>query len=286
MNFVYLSTSLVPTAERAVEYFRDNHGIGSFRVEGEIGPELSYRPTLQALTSDHYYLCIEVSESPYPTIIEPVVLDCVTQGLPVKLYVAFPSDPMPADYKARTDRARAHGVGVLEVSPTRTQVIHPALPLSLAGLRPRPKKEFPARYRSALAGAEDTFKNGSPAQGCLLIQQEIEQLSRKIAKRTQAKHLWRALKPNEEAPRFSDRTAWAKVMEILLGHLDASKCATPDRSLLNRIAGLTAHRNEGGHKPGNLKALVKRDREARTRFESAVDTLYDLIEQSRHLRIP
>lgn len=285
MNFVYLPKSLVPTAEKAVEHFRDNHGISSFRVEEEIGPALSYRPTLQALTSDHYYLCIEVNESPYPSVLEPTVLDCITQGLPVKLYVAFPSDPLPADYKVRVDRARSHGIGVLEVSPNRTQMIHPALPLSLASLRPRQKKEFPARYRSALAEAESTFKNGSPSQGCLLIQQEIEALSRKIAKKTQAKSLWRPLKPSEKAPKFSGKTAWAKVMDIMIDHIDPQKCPNPDRSLLNRIAGMTTHRNESGHKPGNLKALIKRDREARTRFESAVDTLYDLIQQSRHLRV-
>ncbi len=285
MNFVYLPKSLVPTAERVVEYFRDNHGIGNFRVEEEIGPDLSFRPTLQALTTDHYYLCVEVNESPYPALLEPVVLDCVTQGLPVKLFVAFPSDPLPADYKARVDRARAHGIGVLEVSPNRTVAIHPALPLSLVGLRPRPKKEFPARYRAPLASAEDTFRNGSPAQGCLLVQQEIERLSRKITKKTQAKALWRPLKPGEKAPKFSDKTAWARVMEIALDHIDLKRCPTPDRALLNRIAGMTTQRNEGGHKPTNLKALIKRDREARTRFESAVDTLYDLIDQSRYLRV-
>jgi len=285
MNFVYLSNSLVPTAERAVEYFRDNHGISGFRAEEEIGPTLQYRPTLQALTGERYILCVEVSESPYPALLEHVVLDCVTQGLPVKLYVAFPSNPLPADYKARVDRARAHGIGVLEVSPNLTQLIHPSLPLSLTSLRPRPKNEFPARYRAVLAEAETTFKNGSPAQGCMLVHQEIEQLSRKIAKKTQAKALWRGLRPGEKAPRYSGKTAWSRVMEILIDHLDSAKCSQPDRSLLNRIAGMTTHRNDGGHKPENLKALIKRDRELRTRFETAVDTLFDLIHQSRHLRV-
>jgi hypothetical protein len=256
MNFVYLPKSLVPTAEQAVQYFWDNHGIGGFRVEEEIGPTLSYRPTLQALTADRYYLCIEVNESPYPAVLEPVVLDCVTQGLPVKLYVAFPSGPLPADYKTRVDRARAHSIGVIEVSATQTQVIHPPLPLSLASLRPRPKNEFPPKYRSVLAEAENTFKAGSPAQGCLVIQQEIEQLSRKIARKTKSKNLWRGPRPGEKVPRLTDKTPWAKVMEVILDHLDHSKCPSPDRALLNRIAGMTAHRNEAGHKPNNLKALI------------------------------
>jgi hypothetical protein len=48
---------------------------------------------------------------------------------------------------------------------------------------------------------------------------------------------------------------------------------------------MTTHRNESGHKPDSLKVLAKRDRELRTRFESAADTLFDLIQQSRHLRL-
>jgi hypothetical protein len=136
-----------------------------------------------------------------------------------------------------------------------------------------------------LAEAESTFRNGSPAQGCLLIQQEIEQLSRKVAKKTHAKNLWRALKPGVKAPPYTSKVPWAKIMEIMIDHIDPHKCPTPDKSLLNRIAGMTSHRNESGHKPGTLKDLIKRDREARTRFESAVDTLFDLIQQSRHLRI-
>jgi hypothetical protein len=285
MNYVYLSNSLVPTAERAAQYFKDNHGINAFRVEQELYPGLAYRPTLQALSADHYYLCIEVNESPYPGILEPVVLDCVTQGLPVKLYVAFPSDPVPADYKVRVDRARAHGVGVLELSPDRAQVIHPPLPLSLVSVRARAKNEFPPRYRTFLTDAENTFKSGSPAQACLLIQAEIEQLSRKVARKSKAKGFWRSLRPNEKTPRLSDKTPWAKVMEMLLDHLDPNKCGSPDRPLLNRIAGLTSHRNEAAHKPKTLKALIKRDREARTRFESAVDTFYDLIVATRHLQV-
>jgi hypothetical protein len=286
MNFVYLPNSLKSTAESAAQYFKDNHGVGAFRIEEAVDPALGYRPTLQAVTADRYYLCIDVNESPYPATLEHAVLDCVTQGLPVKMYVAFPSDPLPSDYKARVDRARAHGVGVLDVASGRVQVIHAALPLSLASVRVRPRKEFPPRFRSTIAEAETTFKGGSPTQGCLVIQSEIEQLARKIARKTSAMGYWRALREGENPrnPNF-DKDPWAKIMEVLIEFLDVRKCASPDRALLNRVAGLTAHRNEAGHKPNTLKARIKRDREARTRFESAVDTLYDLIVASRHLHI-
>jgi hypothetical protein len=286
MNFTYLSKTLVPTAERAVQFFKDSHGITGFKVEEEILPTLSYRPTLQAATPDHYILCIEVSESPYPPVLEPSVLDAITQAIPLKLYVAFPSDPLPADYKSRVDRARSHGIGVLEVAPHETKVIHPAISLSLVGLRKVERNEFPAKYRSSLAEAEAAFRGGSPSPGCLLVYSEIESLSRRIAKKTKALGFWRALRPGEKAPKINlEKGAWAKMMDILIDHLDPAKCGTPDRVLLNRVAGLTAQRNDSGHKPGNRVALVRRDRELRTRFEHSVDILRELIEASRHLRV-
>ena len=286
MNFSYLAKSLIPTAERAAQFFKKNQGVSSFHVEEQLISALGYRPTLFAVTPDHHYLCNEVSESPYPVPLESVVLDCLTQGLPVRLYVAFPSDVLPGDYKERVDRAHAHGVGVLEVARTEEKVIYAPLSLSLAGLRPRPKSEFPPRYRSVLMDAEGTFRGGNPVQGCLMIYSEIEALSRRVAKKTKARRLWRALKSGEKPPRINlSNGAWAKVMETLIDHLDASLCPSPNRALLNGVAGLTAQRNDHGHKPSSKAALIKRDRELRTRFENAVDILYDLIAASRHLRV-
>jgi hypothetical protein len=286
MNFTYLSKTLVPTAERAVLFFKESHGISGFKVEEGILPTLPYRPTLQAATPDHHILCVEVSESPYPPVLESSVLDAITQTIPIKLYVAFPSDPLPPDYKTRVDRARSHGVGVIEVTLHETKVIHPPISLSLVGLRRVERNEFPAKYRSPLAEAETTFRGGSPSAGCLLVYSEIESLSRRIAKKTKARGMWRALRPGEKAPKVNfDKGAWAKVMDVLIDHLDPTKCPTPDHALLSRVAGLTAPRNDSGHKPGNRAALIRRDRALRTRFEHAVDILSELIEGSRHLRV-
>ena len=172
------------------------------------------------------------------------------------------------------------------MAPHETKVIYSPISLSLVGLRRVERNEFPAKYRSALAEAEATFRGGSPSPGCLLVYSEIESLSRRIAKKTKALGFWRALRPGEKPPKINlERGAWARIMEILIDHLDPAKCSTPDRVLLNRVAGLTAQRNDSGHKPGNRAALVRRDRELRTRFEHAVDILRELIEASRHLRV-
>jgi len=286
MNFRYLADHLRSTGEAAARFFKTEQGISKFEVEAPIDKHLGYRPALGAMTRDYHHLCIEVSESPYPRSLDAVVLDIVNRALPVKLFVAFPGGTEPADYKQLVDRARTNGVGVVEIFPDRGEVIHQATPLSLMSVRRIEKGRFPLRYRAALSEAEAVFLSGSPSPGCQLIYQEIENLSRAIAEKTKALRLWRALRPGEKAPRLNLRRGpWAKVLETLQGHLDPQKCSCIERALLNRIAGVTPYRNETGHRARNRVERMKRDKEIRTRFESACDLLLDLVNASKPLRV-
>jgi len=79
--------------------------------------------------------------------------------------------------------------------------------------------------------------------------------------------------------------AWAKVIGVLIDHMDYKKVPNLPKSLLARILGITGHRNESGHKPKTKAALIKRNTELRTRFENAVDLLSDLIRASRSLHV-
>jgi hypothetical protein len=47
----------------------------------------------------------------------------------------------------------------------------------------------------------------------------------------------------------------------------------------------TEYRNETGHKPASLPKKIERDKQLRTRFESAMDELGRLIEAARPLRV-
>ena len=47
--------------------------------------------------------------------------------------------------------------------------------------------------------------------------------------------------------------------------------------------GITPYRNDTGHKPKDMKALIKRDQQLRTRFEDAVDLLGELIDATEAL---
>jgi hypothetical protein len=283
MSYRYLPENLHPTAERVKQYFRSERGLANFKIEEEVDKTLDYRPTFHTQTKDHHIFCIDVQESPYSTHLDSIVLDCVKRSLPVLLYVAFPENPSQQDYKKKVDRARANGVGVVEVRANETEVIHEALALSLLGVREINPSRFPSKFRADLAHAQTTFRAGSPVEGCLVVYKELEALSRKIAEKTRAKGCWRPLGANEKKPQVRNTTAWQRVIETLMDHLDRQKCPALSIPLLARVLSVAPHRNETGHKVTSLKKLVKRDTELKTRFESATDLLFELIQASKSI---
>ncbi len=206
----------------------------------------------------------------------------------MKLYVSMPKSAKDPYYRENLRVARQRGVGVLEIENSNGEIILEALSISLTGCRPINRKSFQPKYRSKLAEAEGTFRNGSPAQGCLIIYEEIEHLCRNIAKKTRSKGFWKPPKKGRKSQKMNlDKGPWAKIMEILMENLDYKKCASPDlkQALFARILGITPHRLDSAHKPKTRNALIKRDRELRTRFESASDILEDLIKASKPLRV-
>jgi hypothetical protein len=286
VNFTILPAELRAIAEKAAAFFEKDRGVSKFREEEEVSHDLPYRPTLQAVTPEHQDLWIEVSETPYLTSLDGVVLHCVRNGLPVKLYVAFPAGRPAGEYKRCVDEARKNGVGAIEVSDKAVNVIHEAMVLSLLGARFGERSKFPLKIRSALSTAESTFKNGDPAKGCAHVYDEIEQISRKLAKKIKTNNWWTHLR-NTPAPSFNaEKGPWATVLDILLERTDFNRLPKAvNRNLLLRVAALTEQRNETGHKPKTRAALARRDAELRTRVETAVDLLRDLLSATAPLRL-
>jgi len=286
MSYRYLSEQLRPIADSAARFFKRRWGVSGFKVEETIHEDVSYRPTLHAMTRDYHLLCIEVSESPYPTGLDAFIADCMRLSLPVRLFVALPAGSTAPNYKRDIARAREYGVGVLEVSTQAVEHIQSALSLSLVTVRRIDLDRFPTKYRLALSQAEDTFKQGNPVKGCSDLYDEIEALSRRIAKKTYQKGFWRPPKPGQKAMRIDfDRGPWERVLKILMGNLDPKRCRFIRQALLARVLGITPQRNESAHKPRNHAELIKRDRQLRTRFETATDIFLDLINSSKRLRV-
>lgn len=288
MNFRALPIQLHSTAEAVAKFFGQERGISNFKVEEPAMDGLDYRPTLRADGPDFRQIWIEVSDVPYVGSLDPVVLHCIKCGLPVELYVAFPDGVQSPEYKRLSDQARSNGVGVIEVSTNKCDIIHQALPLSLLGVRAEDKMQFPRKYRSVLFDAEKTYRNGNPVEACLLIYKEIEGISRRLAAKIAAKNWWKSTSIPAVAKLHPEKpsTPWSKIINTMVEHADfANKVPGVNAGLIMRVGALVDSRNQSGHKPKSRADRIKRDREQRTRFETAVDVLLDLSNAVKSLRI-
>ncbi len=287
MKYTYtiLPESLHPIADQTANYFIMKRGVRAtnIKVEQPIDIELPLRPTFTAKTRYHHTLCIEVSEFAYNSSLDTFVLKCMNQGLPIKLFIAIPKGTHDPEYSRRLSTAKARGVGVLEVNEKSVDVVQEAIALSLAGVRPIAVQEFPAKLRESLTRAETMFRDGSPDKACSLIFDEIENICRAVARKTYDEGHWTGGAVNF---RF-ETDPWANLMQLMGARLNAKQANCPKltAAFLARIHGVTPHRNESGHKPANAEVLKKRDRELRTRFESAVDLLGDLITAVKPVRL-
>jgi hypothetical protein len=287
MTYRHLPPELHSTADSAKQFCREHWGITANRIKEELPiiPDVSYRPTLHAVMKDFHWLCIDISENPYPPGLDSFILDCKNRILPVRLFVAVPA-PMSKglDYEIR--RAKSNGVGRMEVVNGTTSIVQDALSLSLTGLRVPDPREFPLRYRHDISDAHMTFISGNPSKGCATLYEQIEHLSRRIALKAQAKHCWKSSGAAISGINI-ERVALAKLLRMMMDSFDSAKCNCPelDTALFGRLLGATPHRNESAHKPSSLRVLKKRDRELRTRFEGGIDLLRDLIAAARPLKL-
>jgi hypothetical protein len=279
MLYKFLPDHLHSTADQVAEYLGEDRGVAGIKAETQIEAALQYRPTIHGLSPEKYIIAVEVQDTPNTTSLDSVILDCATRAIPVKLFVAFLSSASPVPHNL-IESAHKKGLGVIEIGQAGPRVLREAFPLSLLGFR-LDHKNFPKKLRGTLIEAGNTFRDGSPAKGCALVYDEIEDLSRTLIKRTKKKKLWRKLKPGEKASKLNlDDGPWEKVLELFEKFfvVNGKKAPGLTSNLIHRIAAVTAYRNQSGHKPKSLSERIKRDQEMRTRLESAGDLLLDLIE--------
>jgi hypothetical protein len=285
MTFAFraLPPGLHETAEEAITWFINRWGVRKNKVvvEEEFHPEISFRPTFFTRTDDQYLLCIEVSDNIYNNTLDSVVLNCRDKGLPVKLVVAVPrTSTTDSQYAAKFKSAKIAGVGILEVDSRSGDMVKQPLALSLAGVRPIDTSKFPRHYRQTLQQAYEIFRDGEPSKACSLVYDELEAASRRLASK--------AVKAKVYSTTLNISTSsWADLLRNIDKHLDRKDPrAKPIKSdLIARIIGITGHRNATGHKPKTVKELVNRDQALRTRFETAVDLLEELIIAGRAFKI-
>src|ERR1700683_54727 len=278
MIYKILPDNLRGAADRAVDFLRNDRGVANFRSEEAIDADLQYRPTAHGISPEKYVVAIEVQDRPDMAVLDSAVLDCAARSLPVKLFVVFPEPATPWPERD-VEQIHQRGVGASEVRPTTPVVLREALPLSLFGYR-LDRRLFPRKFRGTLLDAENALRSNNPPHGCSILYQEIEDLSRKLIRKTKNKKLWRKLKAGEKASKLDlDTGAWEKVLELFEDVYIVNKKKVPalTANLIHRIEATTSYRNQSAHKPKTTQERRDRDREIRTRFESAADLLLDII---------
>jgi hypothetical protein len=281
MPYRILVQRLWPVADGVESFLRREWGIRNLRVEQALYKEIKPIPTLLATMSDSHTLWVEVSNRAYPTHLDGIAADCMQHGFPVRLVVAVPDDGAKGKiFHEDLTRARLRGVGVIAVEGNNGRILANPLSLSLAGVHPIPRTEFPAKLRYQLSQAEATFREGNPAKGCDDLYSIVENVSRKIAKATFAAGYWKA----GANPLKFETDSWGIVMEALVKNLDIGKCKLFGDNVLHRVIGVIPYRNKVVHfrTPAELR---KRDQMLRTRFEDAANILLELLVDAKTLKI-
>jgi hypothetical protein len=278
MIYKALPENLQAHADRIAVYLREDRGVTHFKPEEPIDSDIQYRPTIQGTSPDKYIVAVEVQDRLDTSFLDSVVIDCATRAVPVKLFLAFP-EPAAAVPHQVVERIHKKGLGLIEVRAAGPVALVEALPLSLFGYR-LDRFRFPAKLRGTLLEVDNTFRSGSPPKACSVVYEEIEDISRKIIKKTKKKKMWRKLRAGEKPSKLDlDNGPWEKVLEQFEDFYLVNKKKVPDltSNLIHRIEATTTPRNQSAHKPKTLKERIQRDQEIRTRFESAVDLLFDLV---------
>ncbi|MCX5825109.1 MAG: hypothetical protein NTY86_16850 [Deltaproteobacteria bacterium] len=280
-----LPSHLHGIADATALYLANHVGVPVPKIELEINPEIDFRPTLHSIARDKHIICAEIVDSFIMHNIEQFVPACKNHSIPVKLYIAVAKGQFQQIDLHALKFAKENGVAIVEISPPNhgTIITSPPLSLSLGGLRVFRISDFPTRYRENVQKAIETFRQGNPVKGCSEIYDEIESLTRRVGLKCAA-----IAKGLINSPNFDWNTEnWANIIEFLKNHLDvrAVHCPNLKKQLFSRIAGLTEYRNESGHKVRSTTKLILRDRQLRTRFESAMDVLVDLIKASAPLKL-
>jgi hypothetical protein len=290
MRYRALAETLVPVAEAVRKHFMKTEGAKRFRAEEEVAPSLLYRPTLVGESQDLSIIAIEVNEGTYTSPLDEFVLECLRQGIAIRLFVAAREGGPDTEKMNLVRKAKSRGIGVLEVRGSIVTPLLPALSLSLIGLRPIDRKQFPKQSHSQLTKAEETFHNGDPVKACGRIYDLVENWSRAVALEIDHLGLWQSLPQGQTRPKINLKDgSWTKVLEFVDEHAAFGQLRKNGLSitkpLWGRLRGLTPHRNESGHEPRTREELQTRNTQLRTRFEHAVDTFGDLARASPHIHI-
>ena len=262
MPFDTLASRLQPVAKVSLKFCTSRFGRNGLKLEAEISPKISWRPTFHLRSTPSLIVAAEISDSLYPGILKIAAHDLLSFSFPVAVYLVCPLDTYVSDKKQTTIRAlKADGFGIITVDDQETATIqHNCGPLAqhlseesltaeLSGLTPAMK----VRFRSAHAAYTSNVGQGLQAGG-----QIVEALVMNIAKEAAKENLVKAGLPKQSA---------ADAIDELYG-LEAFK---DHRAALGGARDFAKeYRNIASHPARSAKQAIDKIRKCRSGFIVAI----------------
>ena len=132
MAFDTLGPRLQPVANASLRFCTGRFGKNGLKLEEEISPRISWRPTFHLKPIPSLIMAAEVSDSLYPNILKIAAYDLLNFDFPVAVYLVCPLDTYVSDIKQTTIRVlRSNGFGIITVDDQKvTTIQHNCVPLA------------------------------------------------------------------------------------------------------------------------------------------------------------
>ena len=252
-----LTTGSQFLVDRTKAYFASHYHNPSMKFACAVDKGLSYSPSIQFKIHSHLSVIVEVSETPYPTILSLRRTDIEDLQIPIAVFCSCPEEAYLND-QANAKRLIAHGFGLVTVAMDgQVQVRSTAIPLIQRisdTVFKAELKDLPAGIKRRLVEAYDRYIHSAPS-GVADIAEVIEGFILK-AGREAAKKGWIAAKfANGQTPAST---------------LDAMQAATelaPSMAAIGSVRGYVAdYRNISHHFPKNQQQAAVKYQECRHAF--------------------
>lgn len=231
-------------------------------------------------------MCVEVAEAEITGTLESAIAAALRNCTPILFYVVIPS--YSTNIAPLLRKAKELGVGIIQFDDANNPVeLNRSCSQSFLALQNIEVDEFPKALRHLVSEAVMKYKSGDARDAIKNVYDQIEAMCRSLAEKMESKSFYLDPANVTHHPGNLSKCPWARLMTYLDRNFDngKAKCKDVDEGLLNRIAGLTDHRNDVGHQVRNLNARKRIDAKLRTRFEHALEVLLEFGNAAKSLKI-
>jgi hypothetical protein len=268
MPYPNVEPHLQQIAEAAKEFIENRFNVKNPKIGKELDPDIHWQPTLHWKNKTGFIGC-EVSGRPFRPIVEIAFGGITSKGLPVTIFIAYPSAPaIPLkDFNEDIEMAKRYGIGLISISDDLKGTIqHRGVSVPLF-ISPPDFSKFKNSVRPMIMSAYEDFIDGNPTGGVQKLGQLVE--SAMVHLGTQARKKGTFAKGGFSPSKYYPQAN-------LIDEMMAERII--DNGILGRCRGFSDDRGSVSHSPKSLKAAIKVERLLKDCFVSGLRILEELPE--------